>query len=364
MAGIATATAEIYAKFNIPSIPLGDDKNPLVGGFKIAKLTMSQSRAYMRRQPDADVLGVPDGPLSGIVRLDIDEPGVTAEVIRRAGQPGAITNTASGKHHLWYANNNERRLTGQRGHRNARPWDDLKVDLCGQGGYAISPPSRFSNGSEYTFEGDVSLEALLRNRRLLPKIKGLPSRAYVQSADVTLVPNIGADNHLAEMRDGSGRNVTLFDALRKIARRLPPKLDAFVDWAREHNGKFGEPMMETEIFDTAKSVFGYLERGELRTGEHGAWFRKQQAQELAREPYLFALIAWLKAQNGPDAEFWIANGLAAAHLDWPVDQLRSARNRAIQLGWIEIITQPAKGRNGLYRWGSTAKTSQFLGVAE
>src|SRR5271169_6816755 len=137
MAGIATATAEVYAKFNIPTLPLGDDKNPLVGGFKIAKLTMRQSRAYMRRRPDADVLGVPDGPLSGIVRLDIDERGdhVLAEVIHRAGQPGAITRTASGKHHLWYADNNERRLTGLPAHRNARPWGDLKVELCGKGGY-------------------------------------------------------------------------------------------------------------------------------------------------------------------------------------------------------------------------------------
>jgi hypothetical protein len=356
MAGIATTTAEIYAKFDIPSIPLGDDKNPLVGGFKIAKLTMSQSRAYMRRQPDADVLGVPDGPLSGIVRLDIDEPGVTAEVIRRAGQPGAITNTASGKHHLWYANNNERRLTGQNGHRNARPWDDLKVDLCGRGGYAISPPSRFSNGSEYTFEGDISLEALLRNRRLLPKIKGLPSRAYVQPADVPLVPNIGADDHLGEMRDGSGRNVNLFEALCKAARRLPQSLDSFVDWAREHNGRFGEPMTETEVFNTAKSVFGYVERGELRTGEHGAWFKRQQAQELARDPFLASLLMWLKAENGPDSKFLVADGLSAPkYLDWPRERLQRARRRAIADGWIVQIRKPVRRCAALYRWGPAAK---------
>lgn len=358
MAGIATATAEVYAKFNIPTLPLGDDKNPLVGGFKIANLTMSQSRAYMRRRPDADVLGVPDGPLSGIVRLDIDEPGdhVTAEVIRRAGPPGAITRTASGKHHLWYSNNNERRLTGQRGHRNARPWDDLRVDLCGRGGYAISPPSQFSNGAAYEFEGDVRLEDLLRNRHTLPKIGGLPDRAYIQPTHVPLVPRAGADRDLAEMRDGSGRNVNLFEALCKVARSLPPTLDAFVDWAREHNGRFGEPMTEAAVFNTAKSVFSYVERGELRTGEHGAWFKRQQAQELARDPFLASLLMWLKAENGPDSEFLVADGLSAPkYLDWPRERLQRARRRAITDGWIVQIRKPARRCAALYRWGPTAK---------
>jgi bifunctional DNA primase/polymerase-like protein len=360
MAGIATATAEVYAKFNNPTLPLGDDKNPLVGNFKIAKLTMHQSRAYLRRRPEADVLGVPDGPLSGIVRLDIDEPGVTAEVIRRAGQPGAMARTPSGKHHLWYANNNERRLTGRSSHRNARPWNDLKVDLCGMGGYAISPPSRLSNGTAYAFEGDVNLEDLLRNRHRLPIIKGLPDRAYVQPAVVPLVPKIGTDHDaLSEMRVGSGRNVTLFDALCKVARRLPATLDAFVNWAREHNGKFGEPMTDTEVIKTASSVFAYLERGELRTGEHGAWFKRLQAQQLARDPYLFALIAWLKAENGPESEFLVADGLSEPkHLDWPRERLQLARRRAIADGWIVQIRKPVRRCAALYRWGPTAKGHQ------
>ena len=314
----AAATAEIYAKYGIPTLPLGDDKKPLVGGYKITKLTMAQSRAYMRRKPDADVLGVPDGRLSGIVRLDIDEHGdhVTEEVIRRAGEPGAITRTASGKHHLWYRDNHERRLTGRPGDRNARPWDDLKVDLCGEGGYAISPPSRFSNGTKYKFEGDTNLEDLLRNRRRLPTIKGLPDRAYDVSRTVGPA---AVDQSVAAMRDGDGRNCHLFEALCRNARSLPPTLEAFMDWARNYNAMFGEPMSETEVFKTAKSVSDYVETGSLRTGQHGAYFNRSVAQSLARDPYLCALLVWLRAENGPDSEFWIANGMADAHLGWSVN---------------------------------------------
>ena len=34
------------------------------------------------------------------------------------------------------------------------------------------------------------------------------------------------------------------------------------------------------------------------------------------------------------------------------------RRRAQDLGWIEMIVAPAKGRNAVYRWGPTAKNRQ------
>jgi hypothetical protein len=361
MAGIAVATAELYARYNIPSIPLGKNKRPSVKGYKIDTLTVDESRGFMRQRPNADALGVPDGRLSGIVRLDIDgKPEdverVARELILRAGDTPAKVRTASGKMHMLFAHNGERRLTGKPGQSNARPWDDLPVDLCGNGGYSVSPPSR-SKGGDYKLLGDLTLEELLEKRDRLPIIKGLDARAYSISGASSAA--IAPPDDFADMREHSGRNVALFNALCKEARGLPPTLQAFVDRGRELNQQFGEPMLDSRVVNTAKSVFGYLERGELRTGEHGAWFKEPQVQSLVREPYLFALIGWLKAKNGPDAEFWIANGLAAAHLGWPEDQLRKARNRAMELGWIEMIVTPAKGRNALYRWGPTTQTSHW-----
>src|SRR6201981_4119330 len=105
-------------------------------------------------------------------------------------------------------------------------------------------------------------------------------------------------------------NNALVHELCKEARRLPPMLDAFINRARELDNTFGEPMVDSRVINTAKSVFGYLETGQLRTGEHGAWFKRMQAQELAKDPYLAALLMWLKAENGPDAEFLVADGLA------------------------------------------------------
>jgi hypothetical protein len=355
MAGIAAETAEVYAKYEIPTLPIGDDKRPLVRNFKTAELTMEQSRAFWRRQPAADVIGVPDGYVSGIVRLDIDERGddILREVIRRAGQPGAVTHTASGKFHLWYANNGERRLTGQVGHRNARPWDDLKIDLCGTGGYAISPPSRFADGSEYRFEDGTDLDDLLRHRFRMPKIQGLPARAYAALTE-RHQPLASAPDDVEHMRDGSGRNVNFFDVLRGVARSLPRTIEGFLDWARNYNARFAEPLSEAELVRTTRSVFKLLESGELRTGTHGAWFVEPQVRKLVQDPYLFALLAWLKARNGPASEFLVADGLAGAtYLHWPRERFRRARRRAIDDGWIEQVRKPFPGYATLYRWGPT-----------
>jgi bifunctional DNA primase/polymerase-like protein len=113
------------------------------------------------------------------VRIDIDEGGEHIEraVIERAGDTPIKVRTASRKLHLVYAYHGERRLTGLPGHSNARPWPDPKVDLCGGGGFSVSPPS-VCNGGAYELLGDVTLEELLANRHQLPTIKGLEPRAY------------------------------------------------------------------------------------------------------------------------------------------------------------------------------------------
>jgi hypothetical protein len=85
-------------------------------------------------------------------------------------------------------------------------------------------------------------------------------------------------------------------------------------------------------------------------------------QELAgSDPALFGLLAWLQAENGPDSEFLIANGMIGLHLKdwWSIDRLRDARTRAIQGGWIVQIVGAAQGRHARYRWGPTAFKTIF-----
>ncbi len=364
VAGIASSTAELYARFDIPSIPLGSNKRPAVRGFKIASLTVDQSRAYMRRRPDADALGVPDGRLSGLVRVDIDEPGddVVAKVIRRAGDTPAKVRTASGKMHLVYADNGERRLTGAPGKANARPWDDIKADLCGAGGYSISPPSR-TNGGEYELLGDFTLEQLLENRHRLPTIRGLEPRAYL----IPQAQPAPADDIQAEIGTASpwSTDADLYPAVARICQRVHrtggTKDDAMHEAARYDAG-FQFPLGESAVTKKVNYCWDMTVAGKNRFGTgqrpHTVGWEERLAGD---DPPLHALMTFLRKRNGADAEFKIANGLIGTHLTgwWSTDRLRDTRQRALEGKWIEMIVKAAQGRHALYRWGPTAMATIF-----
>jgi hypothetical protein len=74
------------------------------------------------------------------------------------------------------------------------------------------------------------------------------------------------------------------------------------------------------------------------------------------DPALYALLTFLRKRNGPEAEFWIANGLIGAHFTgwWSIDRLRDTRQRALNAEWIEMIVPAAKDRHAVYCWGPTA----------
>jgi hypothetical protein len=301
---------------------------------------MNASRQLVMKWGDAEGLACMAGSRNKLTVIDIDARGtegerLLADVQRDVGEARFIVRTGSGGFHAYYRHGGEG--------RKIRLDPRRPIDLLG-GGQVVLPPSRGSKAKYEIIRGTLDdLTALTHIRRITAAPLIAPRDADDESA-------------FADLRANSGRNNALFDTLRREARSLPQNLDGFIARARELNQLFGEPMIDSRVINTAKSIFRYVERGELRTGEHGAWFKKSQVKSLARDPYLLALIAWLKAENGPDAKFWIANGLAGAHLEWPIDQLREARQRAIELGWIEMVARSAKGRNALYRWGPTART--------
>ena len=53
--------------------------------------------------------------------------------------------TASGKFHAWYRSNGER--------RQIRPWPGREIDLLGEGGFVLAPPSSFGSGRYEVIHG-------------------------------------------------------------------------------------------------------------------------------------------------------------------------------------------------------------------
>jgi hypothetical protein len=268
---------------------------------------------------------------------------------------------------LVYANNNERRLTGAPGKANARPWDDLKVDLCGAGGYSISPPSA-CNGGTYQLLGDVTLEKLLVNRHRLPKIQGLASRAYLTveapPAPANDTESEPVDTPLSRVPVGD-RDAEFYPVVARISQRVHRSggtKEQVMAEAQARNAEFQMPLDNCEVTAKVNHWWDLTLAGQNQFGTgHGPPTRRAWMQVLAGDPPLLALLCWLKDQNRPNSEgFMVADGLVGLLGGWWSEKkLREYRRRLIEDEWIVRIQEPMRGRAALYRWGPTAIQELF-----
>jgi hypothetical protein len=74
-----------------------------------------------------------------------------------------------------------------------------------------------------------------------------------------------------------------------------------------------------------------------------------QFKALVANQSALALYAYLQAENGPDATFMIANGLAQG-LGWPRRSIQDGRRLMLDQKLIECVRPPRKGHPALYRW--------------
>ena len=314
----------IYTERGIALIPCGDDKVPLVKNPQ--KFGRDASAEIATKFSCASAFGYYCGRRNGITVLDVDttDERVLADAMSRHGQTPIVVRTGSGKFHALYRHNYERRCV--------RAWEGLPIDLLGAG-LAIAPPSRVAKGEYQIIEGH--LDDLDR----LPIMRELEDQLYV-----------GRGNGPRPQRQGEGRNNDLWRRLMRDGHHVDD-YEQLLDRAHTLNEKFAEPMEHTEVAEIAKSAWGYTERGENRFGQHGVWFATPEANELITSSQDdFLLLSYLRANNGRNSTFWVADGLANT-LGWRRQRLAAARHSLIQGGYIKRLrggnqyTGPA-----LYRW--------------
>ena len=68
-----------------------------------------------------------------------------------------------------------------------------------------------------------------------------------------------------------------------------------------------------------------------------------QFAALTRDPAVFGVVAFLIAENGPDANFMIADGLAKAK-HWSRRIVPAARHAMLDIGLIECVRGPSMMR--------------------
>lgn len=141
------------AKYDWAVFPVKNKKPMTPHGCKDAKKNIGAVRAWWRKWPDASV-GVATGSVSGIIVIDLDideEKGVDGYQSLKAWErvhgelPETVSSiTGRGGMHLYYAYDG----------------DDIRnrtailegVDVRGEGGYVVAPPSYHPNGTQYQWE--------------------------------------------------------------------------------------------------------------------------------------------------------------------------------------------------------------------
>jgi hypothetical protein len=125
------------AATGLPVFPCGADKSPVcAGGFKAATCDPGRIRSLFSHSA-ARLIGVPMGPASGIIAIDIDprHGGDVWLAANEANLPRTQRHrTQSGGIHLLFKD-------GGHGIRNSAGQIAPGVDVRGDGGYIIFPPS-------------------------------------------------------------------------------------------------------------------------------------------------------------------------------------------------------------------------------
>jgi hypothetical protein len=123
-------------------------------------------------------------------------------------------------------------------------------------------------------------------------------------------------------------------------------------FAQDINAYYRPPMDDGEVISICKSVWRYEQTGQNRSGHHGAWFPIEEVTALLLEPDTLLLLAFLRAHNRPLAQFMLANGLSKS-FGWGDKRLAAARQRLIELGYLEEIRAASRHKAGRFQWAKS-----------
>ena len=223
-------------------------KHPRIqGGLRAATTNEAQVLQWWGRWPDANV-AIRTGAVSGLVVVDVDPDhggdDSLEQILDRFGQlpDGRLVRTGSGGRHFYFAHpgglvrNDTGRLLGP------------GLDIRGDGGYVIAPPSRHASGGSYVLEAGGQftpklpgwLIDLLR-RPPLPKRNPATPNGQLTNPDRWTRAAVEGELHRLRSATVGTRN----DTLNRIAFRLGQIV---------RMGRLDEPTAECLLLDGALEI--------------------------------------------------------------------------------------------------------------
>ncbi|GEP57329.1 bifunctional DNA primase/polymerase [Reyranella soli] len=336
MAGAYTEAAAAWVAAGIVPLPLGgaDGKRPLIAHPARLGRRAAIDLAHKPRFADAPGLGFWCGKRNGLTVVDIDSQ-VDAEVrhaINTYGDSPVIVQTASGKAHLYYRHAGER--------RSIRPDKGHPIDILGEGGLAVAPPSERPTGGRYRF-----LRGGLDDLRKLPKIRPGALGAAQSS--------LRNEHEQATKAEQGNRNASMFRLARELALGVVDR-DALLEQIRRCNADLADPLPDAEVQRTVGSVWRYREQGRLMVSGNGSTIIIP-AESITRlltagATDSLALMTMARRAHGaqPGRPFaLVPQAMADARLigSWGRNRYRAAIRQACDLGELQQIAAGGRGKN-------------------
>jgi Bifunctional DNA primase/polymerase, N-terminal len=340
-----------YLAAQIATFPVLIDekgKRPLVKGW--TRLGTNFSSDLARRPQFADCNGIafranrPYGPKITICDIDVADDSEVDKAIERHGSTKIIVRTASGKYHLWYRYNGEKRLV--------RPWGkNVPIDILGDG-MVVAPPSVGPKGGYEFIKG--GLEDLER----LPPMRGIDDLKKAKTTAQAEVPKREASEALKRaVREGE-RNEYLFRACLKHAIQCYA-VHHLMEFAMTLNATFDPPLSDSEAMGCALHAWQLNDRGRNFYQCQGFALPGDVADKLDRHSAggdAMRLLYRLERAHWNRDQFCLSQSFAK-QLGWTLNRYRRARGALVDAGGIRQLTAGGrfKGDVPVFAWPSVKK---------
>jgi Bifunctional DNA primase/polymerase, N-terminal/AAA domain/Primase C terminal 1 (PriCT-1) len=231
-----------YAERGLPVFPLSGKKPLTDHGLLDASKDLSTVRAWWEQSPDANI-AIRTGLASGLVVLDVDpEHGGDQSLATLESSLGTLpatleSQTGGGGRHLFFTLSNGQKI------RNSTGRPGLGLDVRGEGGYIVAPPSLHpETGVRYTWKKRMKPAPL--PSWFADRLSGTPTTAFVNCSSDSVIPN-------------GRRNATLASLAGAMRHRGFGAEAIEAALLAENNKKCQPPLLADEVKRIASSVSRY-----------------------------------------------------------------------------------------------------------
>ena len=240
-----------YAKRGLSVIPCAADKKPLISWlpYQEKRATEDEIRTWWGKYPNANI-GIVTGLISGITVLDCDSADAITKFQEVYKGTTAHAKTPRGVHYYFKY---------EPGIRNTVKIAGLDLDIRGDGGYCVAPPSVNSEGLSYTWQRELVDSSALDSFNSIKDFFILYKAGDDKSSSISRQTSSRSSNVVNLFNQGTRDNDLFHVANCLIKGRAEPELARYVLEMLANN--CNPPFPEKEI---AAKIQSAIERANRR----------------------------------------------------------------------------------------------------